>query len=223
LTQDGASAGGELRMALSVKTQLVAGGEESWYRFPRERARDGRSTLAYGGFRTDETALISGQALAGLRWFELDSGRRRDALYVSVDAVWNISPKTKLGGGYSRDINYSAFDTLGATPTNRVETADVFLDKMLVRGLYLRLFGRIQLLTSDGKITITQGGEPVTTARDDDVREAGGELGWQFRTRLRIGARASYVKRASPFTTFGIRGLLAGLTVQYNPPQPSFR
>ncbi len=210
-------------MALSLKTQLVAGGEESWYRFPKARERDGRSTLAYGGLRTDATALISGQALAGMRWFELDSGGRRDGLYVSVDATWNISPKTKLGGHYTRDIDYSTFDTSGSTPTNRVETAEVFLDKMLVRGLYLRLFGRIQLLTSDGEITITEEGEPVSAVRDDDVREAGGELGWQFRTRLRIGVRASYAKRTSPFTTFGIQGLLAGLTVQYNPPQPSFR
>jgi hypothetical protein len=142
---------------------------------------------------------------------------------VSVDATWNISPKTKLGGGYRRDIDYSAFATSGATPTNRVETADAFFDKMLVRGLYLRLFGRMQLLRSDGEITITEDGEPVSAVRDDDVREAGGELGWQFRTRLRVGVRAAYAKRKSPFTTFGIRGLLAGLTVQYNPPQPSFR
>ena len=61
-----------------------------------------------------------------------------------------------------------------------------------MRGLYLRLFGRIQLLTSDGEITVTENGEPVSAVRDDDVREAGGELGWQFRTRLRVGVRASY-------------------------------
>ncbi len=223
LTQDRALAGGELRMALSIKTQLVAGGDQSWYRFPRAAERNGRSTLAYGGLRTDATALIGGQALAGMRWFALHSGGRREALYVNVDATWNISPKTRLGGAYSRDINYSSFDTSGATPTNRVETAEVFLDKVLVRGLYLRLFGRIQLLTSDGEITVAETGDLVTAVRDDDVREAGGELGWQFRTRLRIGVRASYAERASPFTTFGVRGLLAGLTVQYNPPQPSFR
>lgn len=223
LTQDRALAGGELRMALSIKTQLVVGGDESWYHFPRAAHRNGRSTLVYGGLRTDATALIGGQALAGMRWFELGSGGRREALYVSAAATWNISPKTRLGGAYSRDVSYSSFETSGPTPTNRVETGEVFLDKTLVRGLYLRLFGRIQLLTSDGEITVAEVGEPVTAVRDDDVREAGGELGWQFRTRLRIGVRASYAKRASPFTTFGIRGLLAGLTVQYNPPQPSFR
>lgn len=223
LTLDRYAGGGELRTALSLKTQLVAGGEASWYRFPRASARDGHSTLAYGGFRTDATALISGQALGGVRWFQLESGGRREGLFVGVDATWNISPKTKLGGRYGRDIDYSTFDTSGETPTNRVETAEVFLEKMLVRGLYLRLFARAHWLRSDGEITITQDGEPRSAVRDDDVLEAGGELGWQFRTRLRIGVRASYAKRTSPFTTFGVRGLLAGLVVQYNPPQPSFR
>ncbi len=223
LTQDRFQAGGELRMALSIKTQLVAGGEKSWHRFPKARARNGRSTLAYGGLRTDETALISGQALAGMRWFELDAGGRRDALYVNVDATWNISPKTKLGGGYSRDVNYSAFDTSGATPTNRNESAEVFFDKILIRGLYLRLYGRGTWFVSDGQVTLTENGASVAAVRDDDVREAGGELGWQFRTRLRIGVHASYQKRATPFTTFGVKGLLAGLTVQYSPLQPSFR
>ncbi len=223
LTRDTYRAGGELRMALSVKTQLVAGGEEDFYRYPLASRRDGHSTLGYGGFRTDETALISGQALAGMRWFALDSGGRRQGLYASVDATWNISPKTKIGGLYGRDIDYSTFDTSGATPTNRVQSAEVFLDKVLVGGLYLRLFARGRWLTSDGEVTIAEEGAPVSAVRDDDVREAGGELGWQFHVRLRIGARASYQKRASPFTTFGVRGLLAGLTIQYNPPQPTFR
>ena len=54
-------------------------------------------------------------------------------------------------------------------------------------------------------------------------REAGAEFGYQFRTRVRIGVTATYTSRESPFETFGVEGLLAGLTVQYNPPQPTFR
>ncbi len=34
MSEDRYDAGGELRIALTVKTQLVGGGEESWYRFP---------------------------------------------------------------------------------------------------------------------------------------------------------------------------------------------
>ena len=55
------------------------------------------------------------------------------------------------------------------------------------------------------------------------MREAGAELGYQFRTRVRIGVTALYTTRESTIETFGIDGLLAGLTVQYNPPQPTFR
>ncbi len=62
-----------------------------------------------------------------------------------------------------------------------------------------------------------------TALRDDRVREAGAEFGYQFRSRVRIGVTATYTTRESAFETFGIDGLLAGLTVQYNPPQPTFR
>ena len=224
LTEDRYEAGGELRIALSVKSQMVSGGEENWYRFPRLPERDGRSTLAYGGFRTDATALVSGEALAGYRWFRLDTGEEREGLYVNVDATWNLSPKTRLGGRYSRDIDYSAFGTSGATPTNQTESAEVFLDKVLVSNVYIRIFGRLNRLVSDGTVTIVppEGG-PESSVRDDRVREVGAELGYQFRTRLRVGVTATYSKRQSTFETFGIEGLLAGLTVKYSPPQPAFR
>ena len=126
-----------------MKTQLVGGGGQEWYRYPRLPERDGDSTLAYGGFRTDETALIAGQALVGYRWFRLDTGGERSDFYANVDAVWKLSPKTKLGVRYLRNVDYSAFATTGPTPTNLNETAEVYLDKLLARNLYLRLFGRL--------------------------------------------------------------------------------
>jgi hypothetical protein len=224
LTEDRYQAGGELRLALSIKTQLVGGGEGNWHRFPQQPERDGQSTLAYGGFRTDETALISGHALSGYRWFRLDTGGQRSGLYADVDAAWSVSPKTKLGVQYRRDIGYSAFDTSGPTPTNQTDWAEVYLDKLLVSNVYVRLFGRLNRLASDGAVTIVSPEGGVESAiRDDRAREVGAELGYQFRTRLRIGVTATYATRESPFETFGVEGLLAGLTVKYNPPQPTFR
>jgi hypothetical protein len=224
LTEDRYEAGAELRIAVSVKTQLVGGGEESWYRYPRLPERDGRSTLAYGGFRTDETALVSGQALAGYRWFRLETGEERSGFYSNVDTVWNLSPNTKLGARYFRDIDYSAFQTSGPTPTNLNESVEVFLDKVLVSNLYVHLFARLNRLASDGAIAIVpSGGGSQSSVRDDRAREAGAELGYQFLQRFRIGLTAFYTTRESPFETFGVEGLLAGLTVQYNPPQPTFR
>lgn len=223
LTVDEYRAGGELRRALSVKTQLVAGGEQEWYRYPRLPGRDGEATTAYGGFRTDETALVSGQALFGYKWFRLDAGGERNGFYADVSAAWNLTPKTKLGVRYTSDIEYSAFQTSGATPTNRTETVEVFLDKVLVSNLYFRLFGRLGTLASDGTVTIVGPDGVETAVRDDRVREAGAEFGYQFRRRVRIGVTATYTSRESPFESFGVEGLLAGLTVQYNPPQPTFR
>ena len=223
LTEDRYRAGGELRLALSVKTQMVGGGEREWYRYPRLPERDGDSIKVYGGFRTDDTALIVGQALLGYQWFRLDTGGERSGLYANVDAAWNIAPKTKLGARYRREIDYSAFATTGPTPTNLNETVEAYLDKVLARNLYFRLFGRLGTLASDGEITIVTPDGIETAVRDDRVREAGAEFGYQFRTRVRIGVTATYTTRESAFETFGVEGLLAGLTVRYNPPQPTFR
>jgi len=223
LTEDKYEAGGELRIALSVKTQLVGGGEQDWYRFPLLPERDGGSTLAYGGFRTDATALVAGQALAGYRWFRLDTGGQRSGVYANVDAAWSLSPKTKLGARYERDFGYSAFGTTGATPTNLTERAEIYLDKLLASNVYFRLFGRLGTLLSDGAITVVTADGIQTAVRDDRVREAGVELGYQFRARVRVGVTAYYTTREATIETFGINGLLAGLTVQYNPPQPAFR
>jgi hypothetical protein len=224
LTENHYLAGSELQVALSVKTRFVVGGEESWYRYPNLPERDGQSTLAYVGFRTDGSALVSGAALAGMRWFRLDTGAKRSVVYSDVNATWNISFKTKLGGHYLHDIDYSAFATSGDTPTNLNETAEVFVEKFLTRSVYLRLFARQTRLVSDGDVAVVLPGEGlVSSQRNDRTREAGGELGYQFRSRVRAGISVSYTDRNSSIETFGIEGLLAGFTLQYNPPQPTFR
>jgi len=224
LTTDEYHAGGELQLALSVRTRFVAGGEESWFRFLNLPSRDGSSTLAYGGFRTDDDALIGGFALAGMRWFRLDSGAQRNVVYADVNATWGISFKTKLGGRYTRDADYSSLAVSGPTPTNLGERVEAFVEKFLTRSVYLRLFARQYRLVSDGDVVLVppEGGL-VVTERDDRIREAGGELGYQFRTRIRAGITVSYTDRTSTIETFGVEGLLAGFTLQYNPPQPTFR
>jgi len=224
LTSDEYHAGSELQLGLSVKTRCVAGADQSWYLFPSQRERDGSSTLAYGGFRTDETALISGSALGGVRWFRLDSGEERNIVYGDVHASWNISRKTMLGGSYTRDLNYSSFATAGATPTNLNESVEAFVEKFLTGSVYLRLYARQYRLVSDGEIALVLPDEGlVVSERNDRVREAGGELGYQFRSRVRAGITVSYTDRVSTIQTFGIEGLLAGFKLQYNPPQPTFR
>jgi len=224
LTTDEYSAGGELQMALSVKTRFVAGGEQAWYRFPNLPARDGGSTLAYGGFRTDSSALVSGYALAGMRWMRLDSGAERNVVYADVSATWNVSQKTQLGGQYQRDADYSSLVMVGPTPTNLGERVEAFIEKFLTRAVYLRLYARQYRLVSDGELVIVTPENGLEAAkRDDRIREAGAELGYQFRSRIRAGVTVSYSDRVSTIETFGVEGLLAGFTLQYNPPQPVFR
>jgi hypothetical protein len=226
LTEDRYVASGELQLALSVKTSLVGGGEQQWHRFSRLPERDGDSTLAFGGFRTDRTALISGRALGGYRWFTLDTSpeAERGLAYADVDATLNFSPKTKMGARFVRDLDYSAFATSGFSPTVLIERVEVSFDKVLANNVYLHLFARQERLITDGDVVLDIPDEgAVTSRRNDRIREAGAELGYEFRSRLRMGVSAIYTERRSNIETFGIQGLLAGFTVTYNPPEPVFR
>jgi hypothetical protein len=224
LTSDEYHAGAELQLALSVKTRLVSGGDQGWHLFPNLPARDGISTLAYGGLRTDGSALIAGYALAGMRWFGLDSGESRDVVYADVSATWRVTPKTKLGGHYRRDADYSSLAMSGPTPTNLGEQVEVFIERFLSRTIYLRASGRQTRLVSDGAVLLVPlGRDAELSMRNDRIREVGGELGYQFRSRIRLAITATYRDTVSTIETFGVEGLLAGFTLQYNPPQPTFR
>ncbi len=224
LTTDEYAAGGELQLALSVKTRLVGGGEQTWYRYPNLAQRDGSSMLAYGGLRTDATALIAGSAVAGVRWFQLDTGEERSGIYAEANATWNVSVKTKIGCSFDRDLDYSSLATTGATPTILSEDVELFLDKFLTRHVYMRVFARQHRLISDGDVILVVPDQGVVaTERNDRIREAGAESGYQFRQRIRAGITVRYSDRVSSIDTFGLEGLLAGFTLQYNPPQPTFR
>jgi hypothetical protein len=73
-------------------------------------------------------------------------------------------------------------------------------------------------LVSDGAITLVpRPAAPVTAVREDTVYEAGAELGYTFRSRLRFGAGAAYTERRSTFADLGIEGLLLGGTVTFTP------
>ena len=116
LTRDQYIAGGGLDYAITVKTSFVVEGDLEWDRFPLEPKRDADLTRLWAGFRTDETALISGQALVGSLWFRPqarpDVELRRTI--ADVNATWNISPKTQINFTYGRGIEFSSFETTGA-------------------------------------------------------------------------------------------------------------
>lgn len=224
LTEKRYEAGLELRRALSIKTQLVGGGEHTWYVFPRAPERDGQSTLAYGGLRTDSSALISGQALGGYRWFYPEHGPvdSQELWYANVDATLNITPRTKLGGTFFRDLQYSAFSSTVAPPTLIDQQVSVFFEKLLTSSVYFRIFARRIEYIRDANAVVPSADDGSSTFRDR-AREAGVELGYQFRSRVRIGVTALYTERRPGIETFGVDGLLAGFTITYNPPEPIVR
>jgi hypothetical protein len=211
---------GGLEYAITVKTSFVAEGDQRWDRFLFDETRDADSNRVVAGFRTDPTALISGRALVGQRWFRpiASPGVERKLTVADVDAVWNITARTRLGGSYVRDLGYSAFVTTGATPTVKTETYGVRLEKDLTSRLDLRIFGRLNRFVTDGAITVELPDEgTVVAVRQDKTREGGIDIGYRFRSRLRIGVAAKYTERVSTISYFGIDGLLFGLTVNYTP------
>jgi hypothetical protein len=218
LDQYRAAAG--LGYALTVKTSFVIEADQQWDRFPFDTRRDADSNRLAAGFRTDETALISGRLLGGVRLFRPKAlpGTQKQTAYADVDATWNVSKRTRIGGSYSRDLIFSAFVPLGPTPTLRMEVVGARIEKLFGDRVDLKLYARESHMISDGAITVVIPGQaPVVAVRDDRAREAGLDLGYFFRPQLRVGVAASYIDRHSTISYFGISGLLLGGTVQYSP------
>jgi hypothetical protein len=220
LSRDQYRAVAGLGYALTIKTSFVIEADQEWDRFPFDSGRDADSNRLAAGFRTDETALISGRLLGGVRLFRLKAlpGRQKQTPYADADATWNVSKRTKISGSYSRDLVYSAFFPLGPTPTVRMEVVGARIEKFFGDRVDLRLYARESHLITDGAIKVVIPGQaPIVAVRDDRARETGVDLGYFFRPQLRIGVAGSYIDRRSTISYFGISGLLVGGTVQYNP------
>jgi len=220
LTRDEYRALGGLDYLLSVKTSFVVEGEREWDRFPLDRRRDADSDRLWAGFRTDDSALISGHALVGVRWFRPKSspGFVLRRTIADVDATWNVSPKTHITGQYGRDLSFSAYETSGLTPTVLNERYGARIEKDLGGHFDVRIFGRVTKLATDGDITLELPDQPkITAPRNDKAREVGLDFGYRFRPRFRVGVAATYVDRKSNIAYFGIDGLLVGGTVQFTP------
>jgi hypothetical protein len=219
LTRDSYQAGGGLDYAITVKTSFVVEDEEQWDRFPFDSSRDANSNRIWSGFRTGPTALISGQALVGRRFYRFqDSPVSGSAVVANVSADWNISSKTKIGGGYTRDFSYSALPVVGLNPLLTNESYQARIDKFLVSGLNLRLFGGVSRIKSIDPVVVDIPGQGVVaTKRADKFRQLGADLGYYFRPRLRIGVAATYGDQSTTIDYFGVQGLIVGATVRYNP------
>jgi hypothetical protein len=209
-----------LEYALTVKTSLVGEAARAIDRFPFAPHRDGRFDYLRGGLRTSSSTFISGSALGGLGWFRLKSstGSPRSFVTADIDVTWHVSPRTRIGGTYSRGARYSAFDTDNG-PTIRTDMYRGHIEKELVgRRVDVRLTGTITHQISEGAVSLLlTDGERQVIVRDDTFRMANADLGYHFRGRLRIGLMAGYSSRRSTVADLGIEGLLLGATVDFNP------
>jgi hypothetical protein len=213
-------AGADLDYGLTVKTSLAATYERSLYRYPFASARDTDTDRWMGGLRTDATALIAGRAMAGVLrvWPRHGSAAKRQVAVYDVDATLNVSSKTHIGGYYRRDFGFSALAVSATAPTLLTETVGAHMEKDLIAGLNLELFARRTWLHDGGEIELLlPSGITYQGTRRDTADEVGADLGYRFRSRLRLGVAASYLKRRSTVSYFGIEGLLVGLSVRYTP------
>jgi hypothetical protein len=220
LSQDRHSLRGDISFGLTAKTSLAVKGEETRYRMPFDDRRDADAERVMGGLRTDATALISGEAMVGVLSFRpLDrSLRSTRSVVANVNATLNLTARTRFGGDYVREMGYSGLVAPGAAFALATEQYGLRLDKDLLGRFNLELFARRSRLAGDGRIAVTlPDGRQVEGQRRDTAEEVGGDLGYRFRSRLRIGVAASYMKRRSTISYFGIDGLVAGLTVRYTP------
>jgi hypothetical protein len=219
LIRDEYHAGGGLDYAITVKTSFVVEDDEQWFRYPLDPLRDSKANRIWAGFRTDATALLAGRVMVGRRFYEFQNAPvKGSATVANVDATFNVSPKTKLGGSYSRDIGYSVLPTVGTNPLVTNESYGARIDKVLASNVDLRLFGTVTRIKSEDPVSVIVPGEGfVIRKRNDKSRVAGLDLGYRFRPRLRIGVMVAYADQSTTIDYFGVKGLIVGGTVRYNP------
>lgn len=211
----------EISYRLTPKTSLLIEGDHQLDRFLLDPLRDADSNRVGAGVGVASQTLLSGRAVAGIRSFRPrrpTAGGNVFGYYALADLTYHAGPRTRLGGAYTRDRYFSAFSPLGKTPTICIEGYRLRLEKGLIGQVDLRLWGGLTRLGSDGEVTIEpRPGERTVAVRDDTAWEAGADLGYVFRSRLRVGVAAGYTERRSTIADFGIRGLLVGATVTYTP------
>jgi hypothetical protein len=205
----------------TAKTSLVLEGDYQQDRFRYQQDRDTESNRIYGGFEVQSQTRLSGRAVGGVRLFRPKNAAKwsdRRGPYVDVNLAYRFGPRTALTATYLRDVQFSAFEPTGSTPTvDREDYGGRFEKGFLGRGS-LWLYGGISRFVTDGAVTVIDGeGNVVTAVRDDKAWHGGADLGYYLRPRLRIGVAATYTKRKSTFDDFGLKGLLVGGTVSYNP------
>lgn len=208
------------RYRLTVKSAAILEGDLELDRFTVDPARDADSNRLYAGFEVDSQTRLSGRAVGGIRIFRPKriAGADRTVPYAAGDLGYRVGPKTLLGASYSRDLAYSAFDTPEGAPTLTLESFGGRVEKDLVGRLTLQLWARVTRLRTDGRVTIERAaGDETTALRRDTAHEAGADLGYRVRPRLRAGIAVVYLDRRSTVRDFGISGLLVGGTLTYTP------
>ena len=206
---------------VTPKTSLVLEGDYQQDRFRYQQDRDTDSNRIYGGFEVQSQTRLSGRAVGGVRLFRPKNAAKwsdRSGPFVDVNLAYRFGPHTALTATYLRDLQFSAFEPTGSTPTlDREDYGGRFEKGFLGRGS-LWLYGSISRFVTDGPVTVVDGaGKPRTAVRNDRAWQAVADLGYYLRLKLRIGVAATYTKRKSTFDDFGLKGLLVGGTVSYNP------
>jgi hypothetical protein len=207
-----------LRFGITPKTTLLLLGDQQWDRFLESPFRDADSNRALAGIEVQSATRLSGRILGGVRSFRPKrSDLSRLFGIADVSLVYAVSPKTRFTGYFRRDLDYSAFVTSGETPTVNTESYGLELYKVLVAHLDLRLRGLVNRTLSDGEVALVVPDQGlVVSTRKDKYWEGMADLGYTFRTRLRVGVAARYASRDSSIAYFGVNGLVVGATITYS-------
>ena len=211
----------DLAYALTPKTSLIVLADGQQDRFLFEDDRDVDSNRLGGGFELASTTRLSGRAVAGVRRFRFArasaGARPESATFAAVDMAYRLGPRTVLGASYRRDRENALLRPESGLPLLDEEAVGVRVEKRLFGPLDLRLRASLTRLRGQGPVRIEGSSGPTVGVRADRVREASGDLGYTFFSHLRLGLAASWLERRSPFADLGIRGLILGGTLGYEP------
>jgi hypothetical protein len=198
--------GGRVSVELTPLTTFVVQGSTGQDRFPTAAERNSDHTDLAAGFNMKRSALLSGTANVGVKWFRPHDPTLQNFTGVTADVglTYLFRDRTQLAGkvgrgtDYSFEVNQPYYITTGVG----FSVTQVIVGRVdMVARVSRTLFDYQSFTPADGS---------AVSARRDRLSSFGWGTGYRTSSGMRIGIDLSYDRRRSPVADRQYEGFRLG-------------
>jgi hypothetical protein len=203
--------GGRVSVELTPLTTFVAQGNTGRDQFPTAAERNSDHTDLAVGVNLKRSALLSGTANVGVKWFRPHDPALQDFTGVTADVglTYLFRDRTQLSGKVGRGTDYS----FEVNQPYYITTAVGFSVTQVIVG-HVDIVGRVSRALFDYQSFAPADGSPVS-ARRDRLSSFGCGVGYRLSAGVRIGVDLSHDRRTSPVPDRHYEGFRLGGSFTY--------